>query len=84
MLARAVDKRQRAAIGNQGGGRVWLFLQADDFDKDHAKMQASGLRFVGPPRDAPYGHVAVFTDPFGNRWDLIHCAPTSVTGPRQR
>jgi catechol 2,3-dioxygenase-like lactoylglutathione lyase family enzyme len=71
LLARAVDDRQRAAIGNQGGGRVWLFLQTDDFDKDHAKLQACGIAFEEPPRDEPYGRVAVFTDPFGNRWDLI-------------
>ncbi|WP_322889638.1 MULTISPECIES: VOC family protein [unclassified Yoonia] len=71
LLARAVDDRQRAAIGNQGGGRVWLFLQTDDFDKDHAKMQACGIAFEESPRDEPYGRVAVFSDPFGNRWDLI-------------
>jgi catechol 2,3-dioxygenase-like lactoylglutathione lyase family enzyme len=74
LLARAVDDRQRAAIGNQGGGRVWLFLQTDDFYRDHTAMQARGIPFEEPPREEPYGRVAVFTDPFGNRWDLIQFA----------
>ncbi len=71
LLARAVGDRQTKAIGNQGGGRVWLFLQTDDFDRDHAAMQAKGIHFEEAPRDEPYGKVAVFNDPFGNRWDLI-------------
>ncbi len=71
LLAKAVGPRQQAAIGEQGGGRVWLFLQTDDFDRDHAQMQAQGVRFEEAPRDEPYGRVAVFNDPFGNRWDLI-------------
>lgn len=71
LLAHAVGDRQVAAIGNQGGGRVWLFLQTDDFDSDHARMKAKGVRFEEEPRDEPYGRVAVFADPFGNRWDLI-------------
>ena len=71
LLAKAVGPRQQAAIGEQGGGRVWLFLQTDDFDRDHAQMQARGVAFEEAPRDEPYGRVAVFNDPFGNRWDLI-------------
>ena len=71
LLARAVGDRQVGAIGNQGGGRVWLFLQTDLFDADHARMVASGVDFEEAPREEPYGKVAVFRDPFGNRWDLI-------------
>ena len=74
LLARAVGDRQTAAIGNQGGGRVWLFLETDDFAADHARMQAGGVRFEEEPRHEPYGTVAVFADPFGNRWDLIEFA----------
>ena len=71
LLARADGPRQAEAIGEQGGGRVWLFLQTDDFDRDHAAMLAKGIGFEEAPRDEPYGRVAVFRDPFGNRWDLI-------------
>ncbi|MEO1797637.1 MAG: VOC family protein [Pseudomonadota bacterium] len=70
ILARAVGE-QRAAIGAQGGGRVWLFLETSDFDADHARMVAAGVHFEEAPRDEPYGRVAVFCDPWGNRWDLI-------------
>ena len=75
LLARAVGDKQVAAIGNQGGGRVWLFLQTDDFDRDHADMLAKGVHFEEQPRDEPYGRVAVFNDPFGNRWDLVQFNP---------
>ncbi len=71
LLARAVGDQQTAAIGNQGGGRVWLFLQTDDFHKDYADMRAKGIVFEEDPRHEPYGTVAVFNDAFGNRWDLI-------------
>lgn len=71
ILARAVGANQIAAIGQQGGGRVWLFLETDDFDRDNADLHAKGILFEETPRDEPYGRVAVFADPFGNRWDLI-------------
>lgn len=71
LLAKADGPEQRAAIGNQGGGRVWLFLQTDDFARDYAAMKAKDVVFEETPRDEPYGQVAVFRDPFGNRWDLI-------------
>jgi predicted enzyme related to lactoylglutathione lyase len=71
VLARADDESQRAAIGNQAGGRVWLFLQSDDFNADHARILAAGGTFEEAPRHEPYGTVAVWRDPFGNRWDLI-------------
>jgi uncharacterized glyoxalase superfamily protein PhnB len=60
-----------ARIGDQTGGRVFLFLETDDFDRDHARMIAAGVRFVEEPRREAYGVVAVFEDLCGNRWDLI-------------
>ncbi|UWR16699.1 VOC family protein [Sulfitobacter sp. M368] len=71
VLAQAADDRQTAAIGDQGAGRVWLFLQTDDFAADHARLLAAGVTFEEAPRHEPYGTVAVFRDIFGNRWDLI-------------
>jgi len=71
VLARAEGETQARAIGNQAGGRVFLFLQTDDFARDHAAMLAAGVIFEEAPRDEPYGTVAVWRDPFGNRWDLI-------------
>jgi len=71
LLARAADSAQRAAIANQTGGRVFLFLKTDDFDADHERFAAAGVRFLEAPRDEAYGKVAVFEDPFGNKWDLI-------------
>nr|WP_291167570.1 VOC family protein [Erythrobacter sp.] len=71
LLARAVNEEQRAAIGNQTGGRVGWFLDTDDFAADHARMTAWGVDFTDGPREEPYGTVAVFNDPWGNRWDLI-------------
>ena len=76
VLARAQGKTQRAMIGQQGGGRVWLFLETDNFARDHASMQANGVIFEEEPRAEPYGQVAVFRDPFGNRWDLIEYCDT--------
>ena len=64
-------KAQRAAIGNQAGGRVMLFLETDDFARDHARMLESGVTCLEAPRHEPYGSVAVFADFYGNRWDLI-------------
>ncbi len=74
LLARAAAPEQVAAIGNQAGGRVFLFLHTDDFDRDFAAFTASGVRFVEAPRREPYGIVAVFEDLYGNRWDLIEPA----------
>ena len=76
LLARAANPRQTAAIGSQTGGRVGFFLHTDDFDRDHARMTAAGVVFEEAPRDAPYGRVAVWRDPFGNRWDLIGPLPS--------
>ena len=71
LLARAVTDAQRAVIGNQSGGRVWLFLETEDFDRDHAAFVAAGVRFRETPRREEYGVVAVFEDLYGNAWDLI-------------
>lgn len=71
LLARADGERQRDRIGDQTGGRVALFLVTDDFPRDHQQMTERGVRFVEPARAEPYGTVAVFLDPYGNRWDLL-------------
>jgi catechol 2,3-dioxygenase-like lactoylglutathione lyase family enzyme len=71
LLARASTPEQAAFIGNQAGGRVFLFLETDDFDRDFAAMTAAGIRFVRAPKQAPYGKVAVFEDLYGNLWDLV-------------
>lgn len=71
LLAKASGDRQRAAIGDQSGGRVFLFLQTDDFARDHAAFIGRGVRFLEESRQESYGTVAVFEDLYGNRWDLI-------------
>jgi catechol 2,3-dioxygenase-like lactoylglutathione lyase family enzyme len=71
LLARAQGERQQAAIGNQTGGRVGFFLETEDFYRDFAAFTAAGVHFEEVPRLEPYGIVAVFEDPYGNRWDLI-------------
>ena len=71
LLARAANDEQAAAIGNQSGGRVFLFLETDDFDRDFLAMTAKGIRFVREPATQAYGKVAVFEDLYGNWWDLV-------------
>ena len=71
LLAKASTPEQRAMIGKQGGGRVWLFLHTDDFDRDYAHFRTHGVRFEEGPRTETYGKVVVFVDRWGNRWDLI-------------
>lgn len=71
LLARADGPQQEARIGDQTGGRVFLFLHTDDFARDHERYGAAGVRFLEGPRHEGYGTVAVFEDPFGNRWDLV-------------
>ncbi|MDW3222375.1 MAG: VOC family protein [Paracoccaceae bacterium] len=71
VLARADNAEQKKMIGNQGGGRVWLFLETDNFAREHKQLLACGILFEEDPRNEIYGQVAVFRDPFGNRWDLI-------------
>ena len=74
LLARASTPEQERFVGDQAGGRVFLFLATDDFDRDHARMLAKGVRFVREPKRMPYGKVAVFEDLYGNRWDLVQFA----------
>jgi len=71
LLARAATPEQLAMVGNQTGGRVFLFLQTDDFWRDYRRYLAAGVRFVRPPSEQPYGTVAVFEDLYGNLWDLL-------------
>jgi catechol 2,3-dioxygenase-like lactoylglutathione lyase family enzyme len=71
LLAKAETDDQAARIGDQTGGRVFLFLDTDDFARDHAAYSARGVAFVEAPRAEDYGTVAVFEDLYGNRWDLI-------------
>ena len=71
LLARASDTAQQALIGRQGAGRVWLFLQTDDFTRDYQRMLAAGVVFNEQPRVEAYGTVVVFADLYGNLWDLI-------------
>jgi catechol 2,3-dioxygenase-like lactoylglutathione lyase family enzyme len=71
LLARADTRAQRARVGDQTGGRVFLFLHTDNFRADHRRMLATGVAFVEAPRHEPYGMVAVFEDLYGNRWDLV-------------
>ena len=75
LLAQADGAEQAAAVGNQFGGRVGLFLRVDDFDAAYGRMQAAGVEFRGTPRDEPYGRVVVFVDVAGNRWDLLGPRP---------
>ena len=77
LLARAATESQARFIGNQSGGRVFLFLATDDFERDFAAFTAAGVEWVRPPADHDYGRVAVFRDLYGNLWDLIEFAPAS-------
>ena len=77
LLAKAATPSQELAIGNQTGGRVFMFLQTDDFERDYAQMKAHGVRFTEEPRREDYGTVVVFLDLYGNKWDLIGPAPPS-------
>jgi catechol 2,3-dioxygenase-like lactoylglutathione lyase family enzyme len=81
LLARAATPAQREFIGNQAGGRVFLFLQTDDFWRDYQAMTAAGVQFVRPPSEHAYGTVAVFVDLYGTRWDLVqfHTPPAQNT-----
>jgi catechol 2,3-dioxygenase-like lactoylglutathione lyase family enzyme len=75
LLARASNSEQASRIGNQTGGRVFLFLYTDDFARDYNDYRAKGVVFVREPVQQPYGTVAVFRDPWGNLWDLLQPLP---------
>jgi len=78
LLARAVTQEQSSRVGNQTGGRVFLFLHTDDFWRDYKVLRERGVKFQQPPREELYGTVAVFEDLYGNRWDLLQ-----LTAPRK-
>ena len=71
LLAKAVGAEQNSRIGNQTGGRVFLFLQTDDFSRDYKNMRTQGVNFIREPKTEEYGTVAVFEDLYGNLWDLV-------------
>lgn len=71
LLARAANAEQDAVIGNQSGGRVFLFLHTDDFQADYDHMEAYGVEFTEEPREEVFGRVVVFKDLYGNKWDLV-------------
>lgn len=79
VLAKAATPEQAARVGDQTGGRVYLFLRTDDFWKDYEDMKARGVRFTEEPREEGYGTVAVFIDLYGTRWDLVQDRPTAST-----
>ena len=74
LLAKGVGEEQQSRMGNQTGGRVFLFLRTDDFWRDYEKMRARDIHFVREPKVEAYGTVAVFADLYGNRWDLVEFA----------
>lgn len=76
LLARASNPEQSDFVGNQAGGRVFLFLNTDDFWRDYRRMIAIGIKFVRDPQEQDYGTVAVFEDLYGNRWDLLQLTST--------
>lgn len=84
LLARASKPVQESFIGDQTGGRVFLFLGTDDFWRDYHEMSAAGVHFVRKPKEAEYGTVAVFEDLYGNLWDLIQFHKTHPMFPRVR
>jgi len=81
LLARASTEHQAKYIGDQAGGRVFLFLATDDFDRDHAAFTAAGVEWVRPPAIYDYGKVVVFLDLYGNRWDLVQLRRGTRTRP---
>lgn len=83
LLARASKDEQEEFIGNQAGGRVFLFLNSDDFWRDYNDMVSKGIEFVRPPKKADYGMVAVFKDLYGNLWDLLELKPEHPLAKRK-
>jgi catechol 2,3-dioxygenase-like lactoylglutathione lyase family enzyme len=83
LLAKAITDDQRAAIGHAGGGRVCYFLHTNDFWSSYRTLKEKGVTFSEEPRDEPYGWVVVFTDLYGNKWDLVGLT-TDAIGDRER
>lgn len=77
LIAKASNDIQKATVGNQSGGRVFLFMNTDDFDRDYNRFKKKGIEFVREPKTEPYGKVAVFKDLYGNLWDLIEPVTSS-------
>ena len=84
LLARASKPEQEPFIGNQAGGRVFLFLGTDDFEGDYERIRKNGVEFVRPPKQMDYGTVAVFKDLYGNLWDLVEFSPNHPMRERVR
>ncbi|PIW62598.1 VOC family protein [Shewanella sp. CG12_big_fil_rev_8_21_14_0_65_47_15] len=82
LLAKASKPEQVPFIGNQAGGRVFLFLNTDDFWRDYEHMQSIGIHFIREPQEQDYGTVAVFEDLYGNRWDLLQLSPNHPMAKR--
>ncbi|HUB01471.1 MAG TPA: VOC family protein [Terriglobales bacterium] len=80
LLAKAVGAEQESRIGNQTGGRVFLFLYTDDFWRDYRELTARNVKFIRPPAEETYGTVAVFEDLYGNRWDLLQLKHPPIAG----
>ena len=80
LLARTATAEQETRIGNQTGGRVFLFLRTDDFWRDYRAMTAKGVRFLEEPREEEYATVVIFQDLYGNKWDLLQMKPKSGRG----
>lgn len=78
LLAKAATPEEISRVGNQTGGRVFLFLHTDDFWRDYRNMAARGVKFIRDPREEPYGTVAVFEDLYGNQWDLLQLTRSNV------
>ena len=75
LLARAANPEQLSRVGDQTGGRVFLFLHTDDFSRDYQRLTGAGVEFIEGPRTEEYGTVAVFKDVYGNRWDMVQQSP---------
>lgn len=82
LLAKASNDEQASFIGNQSGGRVFLFLNTDNFKRDYNDLLAKGVEFVRPPKETEYGTVAVFKDLYGNLWDLLELKPDNRISQR--
>lgn len=83
LLARASNEEQRSRVGSQTGGRVFLFLHTNDFQRDYERYKANGIEFVREPKREPYGMVAVFKDLYGNLWDLVEPSDANLSSSRQ-
>jgi catechol 2,3-dioxygenase-like lactoylglutathione lyase family enzyme len=84
LLAHATTPEQFSSVGHQSGGRVFLFLETDDFHNDYEYMKEQGVQFLEQPRSEPYGRVVVFVDLYGNKWDLLQPSESGLKSPTER